>query len=337
MDRKDIVMTAESLGTEGLDAKLDALEATGRHVAEPKYDGWRALITIKEGKVASIESRKGTKWRHRFPELVEAFPSALRVQNGTFDGELGCLEGDNLRMDISKLQGRPPENLAGIRLHRLQHEVTFVAFDVLILDGRDLTTRPLEERRRALEAALTPNPRIRIAPQFTQLRDAYERVLRMGGEGVMLKDRTSTYARGTKSKAWLKAKAIPYEDNYEVVGFWSGNGKRHALGSLILGSYDAAAGGLVYVTKAGSGLGEDDIDAIVEAAKTLTRPDCPLLEAPPPEPGHTPTWLEPGIWADIKWEKPQPEGTQKPHRGPAEFRREQPRFPRVISIDIRSQ
>jgi bifunctional non-homologous end joining protein LigD len=208
---------------------------------EMKYDGYRLQLTIGEGTVA-LRTRSGLDWTDRFPDIANA-AKTLAVRNTIMDGEAVILGADGLT-DYPKLVAAIKQGGVGIQ---------FVAFDVMRLDGRELTRLPLSERRVELERVLSQhvggNGAIRLAPIMTDGGSALlARVAAAGGEGIIAKRASSTYL-SRRSSSWLKIKAILREDAVVIGLVPSPAGRQFA--SLLLAFREP--GGLRYVGRVGTG------------------------------------------------------------------------------------
>ena len=149
-------------------------------VYEEKVDGWR-ILAYKDGAHVRLASRNGIDHARRFPELAAAV--------AIFDEQLRS-RFDLLRHSQMEILATPP---------------ILIAFDVLYLDGVDVTTRPLSERRQLVEDLVTGDlalPARRLAPNGLE---AWAQVLERGYGGLVAKDEASPY-RGGKTTAWLKVK-----------------------------------------------------------------------------------------------------------------------------------
>lgn len=123
---------------------------TGRHVYEPKFDGFRALLFVDETR-CFLQSRRGTPLGDCFPEVMEA--AAGQLPAGTVvDGELVIWSnnGPSGHLDFPALQRRvaSPTRAAGLAA---EQPASFMAFDVLAAAGEDVRKHPLSQRRRILE------------------------------------------------------------------------------------------------------------------------------------------------------------------------------------------
>lgn len=165
-------------------------------VYEPKIDGFRALAYIR-GHRCQLVSRNGHTFR-QWPQLEEELAHAVRAQDAILDGEICCLEPDG-RSAFHKLLFR-------------REWPYFCCFDVLSIDGRDLTGLPLLERKRRLLRILPAvNSRVlyldHIAERGRELfRAACERDL----EGIVTKWAHGSYQRDGRSTSWLKIQNPAY-------------------------------------------------------------------------------------------------------------------------------
>lgn len=202
-----------------------ALPVGDEWVYEPKLDGFRALAFIRAGEPVSIVSRSGRPLDRYFPELAFEYPACV------LDGEIiiGDIEG---RQDFEALQSRlhPAES----RVLRLSREIpaTFVAFDLLEIDGDSLLETPFEERRAHLEELVAVGDGV-VTP-LTASADEATRWL-TGSEGVIAKERYAVYRPGER-RGMVKIKRIRTMDAI-VVGYRHGK-ETGTIGSLILGAYD---------------------------------------------------------------------------------------------------
>jgi DNA ligase D-like protein (predicted ligase) len=215
-------------------------------VFERKLDGIR-LLAFKRGPDVRLLSRNQLEQNAHYPSFVDAL-ARLPVSELILDGEATGVWGK--------------QQVGGYHV-----------FDVLWLDGTDLTVLPLEQRRELLEGLPLAPPLERVA----RLDDAapWERARREGWEGVIAKRLGSVYEQ-RRSPHWLKMKC---EASQELVvgGFTDPQGQRQGLGALLVGYYDGAQ--LVFAGKVGTGAGFDArglvalrarLDAIEIAAAPFT-------------------------------------------------------------------
>ena len=206
-------------------------------VFEPKWDGFRALV-YKDGGELYIQSRDLRPLDRYFPELHDVLASRLPARC-VVDGEIVIVGPAGLDFDLLQLRLHP----AASRVAKLAAETpaSFVAFDLLALDSRDLRDAPLSTRRALLEDALADiGPPVHITP-ITRDRalagDWFERFEGAGLDGVIAKSEQGPYRPG--QRAMLKIKHARTADCV-VAGFrWHKEGP-DLVGSLLLGLYDEA-------------------------------------------------------------------------------------------------
>ncbi|ULR43638.1 non-homologous end-joining DNA ligase [Rhizobium sp. K102] len=217
---------------------------------EVKWDGYRLAVHI-EPKGVRILTRGGHDWTARFPAILAA-AKRLSVSTAILDGE--AVVFDELgRSDFGRLQ----QSLGGKGGKRTSWESVCMVFDVLYLDGHDLTGTELTARRHLLEGVVPPGGEeaIRLSEEIeadgeTLLRIACEH----GLEGIIAKDRNSTYRSG-KNGDWLKIKCIQ-SDGFAIVGYQRSSAAFGNIGALLL----AARKGddLIYVGHVGTGFKADE-------------------------------------------------------------------------------
>jgi ATP-dependent DNA ligase len=217
-------------------AKLVEELPTGMFLYEPKWDGFRAIV-FRGGSEVFIQSRDLRPLDRYFPELHAAFLAAL-PDGCIVDGEIVIATPKGLDFDALQLRLHP----AASRVAKLAHAspASFVAFDLIALDGSDLRGEPLVRRRVLLERLLAHvEPPIYLTPMTRDSAIASEWLSRFEGaglDGVIAKPEQGTYNPG--KRAMIKVKHVRTAD-CAVAGFrWHKNGRDRLVGSLLLGLYD---------------------------------------------------------------------------------------------------
>src|SRR6266850_1897335 len=217
-------------------AKLaDALPPAGDYLFEPKWDGFRALV-FHGGSELFIQSRDSRPLDRYFPELHDALLERL-PEGSVLDGEIVIATPRGLDFDALQLRLHP----AASRVAKLAQETpaSFVAFDVLAVEGRNLMAEPQTARRTALEKLLARAQRpLYLTPMTREREQALQWLEHFEGaglDGVIAKPGNLTYQPG--KRAMIKVKHARTAD-CAVAGFrWHKSGK-DAVGSLLLGLYD---------------------------------------------------------------------------------------------------
>ncbi len=216
-------------------------------VYEPKYDGIRAIAEIGgRGSAGSTEtrprvrlwSRLGNEKTHQFPEIAAALEkwAAKRNQPLVLDGEIVALDAKGEPAGFQQLQGRI--HLTGEH-GGPSRGTAFMAFDILRDGAQDLRSRPLLERRAALERIFghTQSPLLRLSEMIRgDGRALYQRALDHGWEGLIAKDAASLYKSGRRSPDWRKLKIV-HEQEFVVGGWTEPRESRAYFGALLLGVY----------------------------------------------------------------------------------------------------
>jgi DNA ligase-1 len=244
---------------------------------EPKYDGIRAQLH-KHGDRAALFSRDLRPLDAEFPELIRA---ALDIP-GDFilDGEL-IAHADGRKLGFADLQKRLGRKSADGDLFLAEGDGTttiplrYIAFDLLWMDGDDLTPAPLTDRRAALESLPLQHP-FEIIPRLDARDDDgvdrhFNQAIRDGHEGLIAKDPASPYTPGRRGRAWLKLKGVMPTLDCIVTIAEQGHGKRsHVLSDYTFAVRDDATGALRVLGKAYSGLTDDEIEELTEHFKRHT-------------------------------------------------------------------
>jgi ATP-dependent DNA ligase len=218
-------------------AKLAEALPIGPFLYEPKWDGFRAIV-FRGGSELFIQSRDLRPLDRYFPELHDALLERL-PDGSVLDGEIVIATPRGLDFEALQMRLHP----AASRAAKLGKETpsSFIAFDALALDGRDLREVPQGERRVLLDRALSGVARpVHLTPMTRDPVVATEWLSRFEGaglDGVMAKPETGIYEPG--KRAMIKVKHVRTADCV-VAGFrWHKEGKNERIGSLLLGLYDA--------------------------------------------------------------------------------------------------
>lgn len=216
-------------------AKLAEALPAGDFIFEPKWDGFRAIV-FRSASEVFIQSRDRRPLDRYFPELHDALLERLPA-HCVVDGEVVIVGSEGLDFDALQLRLHP----AASRVAKLATETpaSFVAFDLLAADGRDVMAAPQRERRALLEALLADTePPVHLTPMTRERAVALDWLSRFEGaglDGVVAKPADAVYQPGRR--AMIKVKHARTADCV-VAGFrWHKSGK-DAVGSLLLGLYD---------------------------------------------------------------------------------------------------
>jgi len=260
-------------------------------VHEVKWDGVRALTDVRDGTVR-MTSRNENAITIAWPELST---SPLGDRDLLVDGEVIALNDRGLP-DFRTLQDRMHVRKASTAA-RLAESVPaiYMVFDLLRLDGRDLTQQPLEERRTAL-AGLGLDGSWQVPSSYDDGGMLFDATLQQGLEGIVSKRRTSTYRPGERSAHWLKF-AHRHRLSYVVGGWRPQEGTSDRLAALLVG--EPTPDGLLYRGRVGSGIGPKQSAVLTELVASLGRADSPFADEVPRADTQGTRWLDPILVVDI--------------------------------------
>jgi bifunctional non-homologous end joining protein LigD len=273
---------------------------------EIKWDGYRAVSFIQEGKVRLV-SRNQNDLTGEFPELHELSKS-IKAKGAVLDGEIVALDEQG-RASFSLMQQRTGIRKGGRRAGaRRELQVVYYIFDLIYLDGYDLRRVALEQRKQVLAQIITPNELVRYSDHFPQGLALFEVAKQKGLEGILAKRRASHYEE-RRSREWLKIKVTQTVDCV-IGGFTDPEGSRQYFGSIVLGLYDKK-GRLIHVGQAGTGFNQAMLKEIWQVLKTLETDRNPFYGDVDAANVH---WVKPERVAEIKfteWTHESAEGGMK--------------------------
>jgi len=267
---------------------------------EMKWDGVRALAFVENGRLR-LGSRTGKDITATYPELA-GLARATGHKQALIDGEIVAFTDG--RPDFEALQSRMHVS-SPAQAERLAQTipVTYLAFDVLQLDGRPLTGLPYSERREILNT-LIPNELGWLSPPSfpgEDLDDVLIASVANGLEGVVAKRLDSRYEPGTRSGSWVKIKN-QHRQEVVVAGWKPGKGNRTGqIGSLLIGVY--GDGGLLYCGHVGTGFSDATLRTLGERLSPLRRPDSPFDGPVPPEYARPAVWVEPRLVIEVTFDR----------------------------------
>ena len=271
----------------------------GQWAYEVKWDGVRAILFVEGGRVR-VQSRNDLDVTVSYPELA-ALGEFLGMTTCVLDGEIVALADDG-RPSFSRLQHRMHVTDRREAQRRAAAEpVTFVAFDLLYLDGHALAAEPYDVRRERLEALQLSGPGFTTTDSFRDLHgpDVLAAAVQNGLEGVVAKRRAAPYRPGRRGPDWIKVKAVRTQE--VVIGGWTeGRGERRGeLGALLLGIPEGR--GLRYVGKVGTGFGVDDRRALLVALGPLARRTSPFVPLPPEREAAGAHYVRPRLVGEVSF------------------------------------
>jgi bifunctional non-homologous end joining protein LigD len=271
-------------------------------LAEIKWDGIRAIVTVDEGTLKLVSRNQRDITKH-YPDLA-GIVAQIRARRAVLDGEIVCLEPSG-RPSFEVLQQRmnlrtpDPRKVA-------EYPVTFYAFDLLYLQpegsevGYDLREVALEKRKELLRALLRPPEKQEDRARFSDHHagDAamlFQLAQQQGLEGILAKRRLSTYQE-RRTDDWLKIKTEMRQECV-VCGWKESDGAGRLIKSLSLGVYEGKK--MVFAGTAGSGFNERSERDVLTQLQELPKAKMPFKEVPEGE--EKTIWVKPMLVAEIKF------------------------------------
>lgn len=252
---------------------------------EIKLDGYRTAVHISDGNVRLI-TRSGLDWTKRYRDLAAVF-TPLPCRQAVIDGEVVVLDENGISR-FALLQDVLAEGLS--------HKLLFYAFDLVYLDGWDLTNVCLQDRKDLLAGLLSRHVTGRSAIQISDHitgggRAFYEQACEMGLEGIVSKRASAPYHQG-RSKTWTKTKALQVGDF--VIAGYTVSEAAEGIAALALGEWKD--GELSYRGKVGTGFGAVMLGRLRERLEPL-REGAVKLEGGPKDV----IWVRPILSAHIHY------------------------------------
>jgi bifunctional non-homologous end joining protein LigD len=256
-------------------------------VHEVKFDGYRLQARLDHGRVKLL-TRKALDWTHKFKPVAEAL-AKLKVDSALIDGEV-VVEDEAGVSDFSALQDA------------LKHGKTnyvYYVFDLMHLDGEDLTERPLIGRKFALQGLLKGADRggiVRFSEHFeVSGSEMLEHALTHGLEGIVSKLREAPYRSG-RNETWIKSKCGQNQE-LVIVGYKDASHLKGAIGALVLGYYDGKT--LKYAGRSGTGYSMEIARDLWKKLQPLRRDTPAFGKLPEEERGRKGIWVEPKLVAEV--------------------------------------
>lgn len=275
---------------------------------EMKYDGYRCQAAIA-GDQVKLYTRTGKDWTEQFAAIV---PPLSRITKGTalIDGEL-CAFDKKGRTDFSTLKDHLGNG----------GPLVYFAFDLLELDGTDLTKQPLTDRKAKLEKLLgkiESSSLVQFSAHVTgNGQKVFDTVTREGHEGIIAKQADAPY-RGERTRSWLKIKGSKRQEF--VIAGWSPSAKKKSFASLLLGTWEGKK--LVYRGRVGTGFTMDSAHELQQQLDARARKTCPF-DAVPAAIARSAQWVTPELVAEVGYAELTPDNILR-HPSFLGFREDKP-------------
>lgn len=257
-------------------------------IHEMKFDGYRIEAKIENKEVALL-TRSSQDWTEKYPTVAQTL-SKLKVKSAMIDGEVVVLD-DQGRSDFQLLQ-----NAASDKDYK---RLLFFVFDLMFLNGEDLRSLPLVERKEKLKEILKPlgeSGTVRYVEEFDVSGERFLKAsCELGLEGIISKRKNTPYSSG-RHEHWVKSKCLLRQE-FVIGGYTDPQGARSGFGALLLGVYEE--GKLRFVGKVGTGFNVKIIDDLMKRLEKIEVEESPFeLKSPRGRGLH---FVKPKLAAEIKF------------------------------------
>jgi bifunctional non-homologous end joining protein LigD len=280
----------------------DKPPASEDYFFEIKWDGLRALISLDEGEMR-IRGRNGMDMTKQFPELLIP-EQAFRATSALFDAEIVCLDAAGKPRFAHVIHRMQQKTGGAVERARTKYPAVSYLFDCLYLDGRPIVNEPLMRRREWLQDAIRKNSVHRVSEVVEEGGAFLEAVKEIGLEGIVAKQRHSTYTPGKRSESWLKIKTRQSLE-CTIIGYTRGKGDRQPnFGALHLAQLEGDK--LKYLGKVGSGFDDHSLKAVWAELQKVGVIKKPIKEKPLDEPRSV--WVESQLMCEVEFASLTPDG-----------------------------
>lgn len=267
---------------------VDAPPKDDDRLQELKLDGYRIGCILEGGKVR-LETRRNNDWTDQFAIVAKA-AKGLAAKSALLDGEVAVLMPNG----ITSFQGLQNVGAGGGKL-------IYFVFDLIYLDGENVGTLPLVERKEKLRALLEKSKTGGVFKYVDHVEGDAERVFReackLGAEGIISKSRTAPYRPG-RNTVWLKVKCV-HRQELVIGGFTEPEGSRSGVGALIVGYYEDGA--FISAGKVGTGKGftRDFLEKLRTQLDAIEQETCPFEKQPKSMKGAH--WVKPKVVVEVQF------------------------------------
>lgn len=255
---------------------------------EIKLDGYRIVAQIERGEV-HLYTRRGNDWTARAPAVVASLRT-LPVSSAVLDGEIVSLQKNGVS-SFQSLQNALSEGRSG--------NLVYFMFDAMLIDGKDLRSLPLWQRKERLSALLGRADKAEHLRLSEHVRGGGQRVFeeacKLNLEGTIAKRADAPYRPG-RGKDWLKIKCIARQE-FVIGGYTPPGGSRQHLGALLVGVRED--GVLRYAGKVGTGFSASSLRDLHKRLVPLERASAPFTPVPKGSQVRGAHWVEPKLVAEI--------------------------------------
>ena len=293
---------------ERLPSAEEAIKRLGpEFAAEPKFDGFRVAVH-KNGDKVELFSRNLENTTHAFPDIVSGAQKEIKAKSAILEGEAIAYNPETEEFlpfqETTKRRRKYKVEEMAIKL-----PLVLFAFDLLYLNGKDITQKPYRERRKLLQSIVSKDgSTVRLAEERVlhsaeDITKFFNEAVSEGLEGLMLKKLDSPYVAGGRGFHWIKFKRSQSGELSDTVdcvllGVYAGRGRRteFGVGGLLVGVYDEKKDEFVTISRIGTGLTDEEFRKVNEIAKKIKVAKKPARVSSKVEPAF---WVEPKVVLEI--------------------------------------
>jgi bifunctional non-homologous end joining protein LigD len=254
------------------------------YLYEVKWDGYRIISYVDDGKVR-MDSRSALDYTKKYPPVVKAL-SALG-HDAVLDGEVVVFNEEG-KPDFDALQA----------FNGHSTPINYCVFDILWLDGYNLMSLELTDRKAILKELVEGNEVLRFSESFDDGQALYQQALDLDLEGIVAKRKDSIYSPDARDNRWLKT---PTRKRQEfVIGGWAESDKVRSFRSLLFGAYNSK-GEFEWIGRSGGGYKEKDMPGILAQLQTLEIDKTPFINKILDTKGAKIHWVKPELVANFEF------------------------------------
>jgi bifunctional non-homologous end joining protein LigD len=253
------------------------------YIYEIKWDGYR-IISYVNGTKLRLDSRSALDYTRKYPPVAKALKELKHKV--VLDGEVVVFNAEGLP-DFDALQ----------LYNGHDSPISYCVFDIVWMDGYDLRSLPLTERKKILQDLVEGNEVLRYSDSFEDGPGLYRLMLEKNLEGIVAKKKDSAYIEGNRGNDWLKT---PTRKRQEfVIGGWAESEKARSFRSLLFGAYNN--GQFEWIGRSGGGYKEKEMPAILAKLKKLETKKSPFVNKVLDTKGATMHWVKPQLVANFEF------------------------------------
>ena len=256
-------------------------------IHEIKWDGIRGLSYIEDGHL-QIYTKRGNERTAYYPELSDII-TLLGAKQAILDGEIVIFDDAGNPSFYSSLVRERVKDIKKVRYYSESYPAKYILFDIIYLNGKDLTQTLLMERKKILESVINRSSDITLTDSFTEGNELYKLMKEKNWEGIVSKRKDSRYSPGKAHNSWFKTKLS--RKMLAVAGGlqWNSN----MPNSLLLGVYRENS--LTFIGKASLGLNQEQLYILKEQSAILGLKECPFSRESIAGLKGNFTWLAPSL------------------------------------------